>query len=132
MTCNSGVFRSSHGSSLQKKEANSGLNELVRMPRPPTPVQATMPSVFFSTCSTCFTTPSVRSSEEAGGSWTLSMKMPRSSSGTNPAGSARPSAPVATVASTITPMVSVARRTKSFVQFTYVPVVTSNTLLKPR
>ena len=52
-----------------------------------------MPSVPFSTCSTCFTTPSVRSSEEAGGSWTLSMKMPMSSSGTNPAGSALPERP---------------------------------------
>ena len=63
-TCSSSECRSSHGVSLQKNEANSGLKELVRIPSPPTPLQATIPSVRLSTCSTCLTTPSVRSSEE--------------------------------------------------------------------
>jgi hypothetical protein len=117
---------------LQKNEANSGLNEFVRMPDPPMPVQATTPSVFFSTSSICRTTPSVRSLDDAGGSWALIMKTPRSSSGTNPFGSDFPSRPVRPVAATRTTTTRIARLTNKRVQLTYLVVVTSNTLLNPR
>ncbi len=70
-----------------------------------------MSSIFFSTTL-------VRSSDAPAGSWTLTPKMPWSSSGMKPAGSTRANrlAPMATA--TTMPMVSSERRTSSRDTFT--------------
>jgi hypothetical protein len=61
--------------------------------------------------STWASTALVRSSDAAGGRVTLTPKMPWSSSGMNPAGSAPPKKPAPTITRTTMPIVRIERRT---------------------
>ena len=84
---------------------------LVTAPKPPMVWNDSMPSVLARMSSTFFSTMLVRSSEAPGGSWTLTPKMPWSSSGMKPAGMTRANrpAPIATAATIA--IVSSERRT---------------------
>ena len=77
-----------------------------------------MPSVLPRISSTWASTALVRSSDAAGGSVTLMPKMPWSSSGMKPAGSAPPKRPAPTATSTTMPMVRIERRTRIWAPLT--------------